>query len=134
MVPTRCMKAAASAWSSGRIFTWHKVLCDERILLAAGNEDARMPVRLDGDLGSSAHAAAASPAAAGAPALHDAPARAKAAPTATAASAPSAAPPAIKSATATPSPCTRNALPSQQPEYSMAVLHFVLHLSVIGTS
>ena len=40
--------------------SWHQVPCDQRVLLAAGNEDSVVPVGLHNHLGSTPHATARS--------------------------------------------------------------------------
>ncbi len=47
--------------------TWHQVLCYQRVLLAARDEHALVPVRLDDHLGAALHAAAPATPAAPAP-------------------------------------------------------------------
>ena len=89
--------------SNGTI-TWHKILRDQCIFLAASNEDSGMSVRFDGYLCASPHTSPASSATPGTSPLRHASASTKAS---TASPASSATPTtSIKSSTTTSSTCT----------------------------
>ena len=108
---------------SGGAVTGDQVLGDERILLAAGNEHALVPVRFNNNLGPTLHAAAAPTTAPAAPTpaakLRHSPAAAPAAiPSAKATSATSAA------AERAASPATASVTCISTPQYVGEVVHY----------
>lgn len=110
---------------SGGAVTGDQVLGDERILLAAGNEHALVPVRFNNDLGPTLHAAAAPTTAPAAPAAPTAAAKLRHSPAAAPAAIPSAKATSATSAAAerAASPATASVTCISTPQYVGEVVH-----------